>query len=116
DLKGKTLSVDAMTTGYAFVVREILLRNGLAETDVSFVRAGGTANRYRDLIAGKHDATLLRTPFELLARERGLNQLATAESLGAYEGTVGLARRSWASAHESALIAFMRGYRAGVDW
>jgi ABC-type nitrate/sulfonate/bicarbonate transport system substrate-binding protein len=116
DLKGKTLSVDAMTTGYAFVVREILLRNGLAETDVNFVRAGGTANRYRDLLAGKHDATLLRTPFELLARERGFNQLATAESLGAYEGTVGLARRSWASSHESALIAFMRGYRAGVDW
>jgi ABC-type nitrate/sulfonate/bicarbonate transport system substrate-binding protein len=116
DLKGKTLSVDAMTTGYAFVVREILLRNGLAENDVNFVRAGGTANRYRDLLAGKHDATLLRTPFELLARERGFNQLATAESLGAYEGTVGLARRSWASSHESALIAFMRGYRAGVDW
>ena len=116
DLKGKTLSVDAMTTGYAFVVREILLRNGLAETDVNFVRAGGTANRYRDLLAGKHDATLLRTPFELLARERGFNQLATAESLGAYEGTVGLARRSWASGHEPALIAFMRGYRAGVDW
>jgi ABC-type nitrate/sulfonate/bicarbonate transport system substrate-binding protein len=116
DLKGKTVSVDAMTTGYAFVVRELLVRNGLAETDVSFVRAGGTSNRYRDLVANKHDATLLRTPFELLARERGFVQLAAAESLGAYQGTVGCARRSWASSHEAALIGFMRGYRAGVDW
>ena len=116
DLKGKTVSVDAMTTGYAFVVRELLARNGLAETDVTFVRAGGTANRYRDLLAGKHDATLLRTPFELLVRQRGFNQLAAAESLGAYAGTVGAARRSWALAHEKELIGFMRAYRSAVDW
>ncbi len=116
DLKGKTVSVDAMTTGYAFMVRELLARNGLAEADVTYVRAGGTSNRYRDLVAGKHDATLLRTPFELLVRERGFNQLATGESLGAYEGTVGAARRSWAKANETALLGFMRGYRAGVDW
>ncbi|TMI00365.1 MAG: ABC transporter substrate-binding protein, partial [Betaproteobacteria bacterium] len=55
-LKGGTLSVDAMTTGFAFVLRELVVRGGLAETDVTFVRAGGTANRYRELIAGKHDA------------------------------------------------------------
>jgi len=116
ELKGKTVSVDAMTTGYAFMVRELLARNGLTDADVTYVRAGGTANRYRDLIAGKHDATLLRTPFELLVRERGFNQLATGESLGAYEGTVGVARRSWAKANEPALLGFMRGYRAGVDW
>jgi ABC-type nitrate/sulfonate/bicarbonate transport system substrate-binding protein len=116
DLKGKTVSVDAMTTGYAFMVRELLARNGLTDADVTYVRAGGTSNRYRDLVAGKHDATLLRTPFELLVRERGFNQLATGESLGAYEGTVGAARRSWAKANESALLGFMRGYRAGVDW
>ena len=59
---------------------------------------------------------MLRTPFELLARERGFVQLAAAESLGAYQGTVGAARRSWASSHEAALIGFMRGYSAGVDW
>jgi ABC-type nitrate/sulfonate/bicarbonate transport system substrate-binding protein len=107
-LKGKTLSVDAMTTGLAFVLRELVVRGGLAESDVTFVRAGGTANRYRDLIAGKHDATLLRTPFELLAAERGFKVIATAESLGAYQGTAGFARRSWAREHEAALVGFQR--------
>lgn len=116
DLKGKTLSVDAMTNGLAFVLRELVVRNGLAETDVTYVRAGGTSNRYRALLAGKHDATLLRTPFELLGRQRGLNLLATAESLDAYQGTVGAARRSWASANEAAMIGFLRAYKAGVDW
>jgi ABC-type nitrate/sulfonate/bicarbonate transport system substrate-binding protein len=116
DLKGKTLSVDAMTTGAAFVLREIVARNGLAETDVTYVRAGGTANRYRDLLAGKHEATLLRTPFELLAANRGYRQLATAEALGPYQGTAGIARRSWARDHEVALVGFLRAYEAGVDW
>ena len=116
DLKGKTLSVDAMTTGAAFVLREIMARNGIAEADVDYVRAGGTANRYRDLLAGKHAATLLRTPFELLARNRGLRQLASAEALGAYQGTAGIARRSWAREHAAALTGFIRAYRAAVDW
>jgi ABC-type nitrate/sulfonate/bicarbonate transport system substrate-binding protein len=116
DLKGKTVSVDAMTTGAAFVLRELLARNGVAESDVTFVRAGGTANRYRDLLAGKHAATLLRTPFELQALARGHRQLALAESLGAYQGTAGIARRSWARDKEAALLGFLRGYRAGVDW
>jgi len=116
ELKGRTVSVDAMTTGFAFVVRELVARSGLAESDVTFSRAGGTANRYRDLVAGKHDATLLRTPFELLAENRGYHAIAGAESLGPYQGTVGLARRSYAEAHEATLIAFLRAYRAATDW
>jgi ABC-type nitrate/sulfonate/bicarbonate transport system substrate-binding protein len=116
DLKGKTLSVDAMTNGLAFVLRELVTRGGLAESDVSYVRAGGTSNRYRELLAGKHDATLLRTPFELLATQRGFNRLATAETLGPYQGTVGAARRSWAAGHEAAMVGFLRGYKAGTDW
>jgi ABC-type nitrate/sulfonate/bicarbonate transport system substrate-binding protein len=116
DLKGKTVSVDAMTTGLAFVVRELIARGGVPESDVNFVRVGGTATRYRDLIAGKQEATLLRTPFELLAEARGYHAVATAETLGAYQGTVGLARRSWARDHETVLIGFLRAYKAATDW
>jgi len=114
DLKGKTLSVDAMTTGFAFVLRELVARGGVADADVTYVRAGGTNFRYRDLVAGKHDATVLRTPFEILARERGLNILGTAESLGAYQGTVAAVRRSWAARNEATLVGFIRAYKAGV--
>jgi ABC-type nitrate/sulfonate/bicarbonate transport system substrate-binding protein len=116
DLKGKTLSVDAMTTGAAFVLRELVTRNGIAEGDVTYVRAGGTANRYKDLLAGKHDATLLRTPFELLAQNRGYHVLANAEALGAYEGTVGYVRQTFARDHEAQLIGFLKGYKAGLDF
>ncbi len=116
ELKGKTLSVDALTTGAAFVLRELVAKNGLTEGDVSYVRAGATANRYAELLAGKHDATLLRTPFEVLAQNRGYHVLASAETLGPYQGTVGFVRRSWAQAHEDAVVGFLKGYRAGVEW
>jgi ABC-type nitrate/sulfonate/bicarbonate transport system substrate-binding protein len=116
DLKGKTLSVDAMTTGYAFVLRELIARAGLQESDVHFVSAGGTGNRYRDLIAGKQDGTLLRTPFELLAKDKGFRPLATADGLGPYLGTVAAARKQWASDNDAATIGFIRGYRAGLAW
>jgi ABC-type nitrate/sulfonate/bicarbonate transport system substrate-binding protein len=116
DLRGRTLSVDAMTTGFAFVLRELLARAGIGDTDVEFVRAGGTPNRYRDLIAGKHAATLLRTPFELLARARGCNVLATAAALGPYQGSVAAVRRAWARANEAVVVGFIRAYRAALDW
>ncbi len=116
ELRGKTLSVDAMTTGAAFVLRELAARNGLREGEVTYERAGGTANRYRELLSGKHAATLLRTPFEVLAQNRGYHVLATAESLGAYQGTAGLVRRSWAHGHDAQMVGFLKGYRAGVDF
>lgn len=116
DLKGRTLSVDAMTTGAAFVLRELVARNGLAEGDVKYDRAGGTAARYGALLAGKHDATLLRTPFEVQAESKGYKVLASAETLGPYQGTAGFVRRSWAQANEQALVGFLKGYKAGVDW
>jgi hypothetical protein len=45
DLRGKALSVDALTTGFAFVLRKTLVLNGLAERDVTFERAGGALQK-----------------------------------------------------------------------
>jgi len=39
DLKGRTLSVDALTTGYAFVLLAILRRSGLADGDYTIAAA-----------------------------------------------------------------------------
>jgi len=115
DLKGKKLSVDAMTTGFAFVLSELLAKNGMAESDVGFERAGGVVQRYQELIKGTHAATVVLTPFDLLAEAQGHVQLARAdEHLGAYLGVIGASRRSWARQNEQALVGFIRAYRAGV--
>lgn len=115
DLKGRKLSVDAMTTGYAFVLRELLERNGVS--DVSFDRAGGALSRFQELLKGTHAGTVLVTPFDLLAMQQGHIRLAVAhEQLGAYQGVVAAARRSWAAQNGAALAGFVRAYRAGVEF
>ncbi len=117
DLKGKTLSVDALTTGFAFVLRKMLARNGLSDDEVLFERAGGALQRFEALKAGKHAGTLLVTPFELIGKEAGLHVLQNAsEVLPHYQGISGAARRSWAKDNPNTLAAFIRAYLDALDW
>jgi ABC-type nitrate/sulfonate/bicarbonate transport system substrate-binding protein len=117
ELRGKTVSVDAMTNGFSFALREMLRRNGLTETDVRWANAGGTDRRFAALMERQHAATMLRAPFDIQARNSGFNQLATArEVIGPYMGIVGAARRSWAQSHEAAVVGFIRAYRDAVRW
>ena len=118
DLKGKTVSVDALTTGYAFVLLEMLERGGLQrERDYQVERAGGVMQRFNALMEKKHAATLLLSPFEVQAEARGYTRLADASSmLGAYQGLVGGARKSWADANREAVVGYIRAFAAGVDW
>lgn len=117
DLRGKTVSVDAMSNGFSFALREMLARNGLAESDVQWARAGGTDRRFAALMERKHAATMLRAPFDIQARNRGFTQLATArEVIGPYLGIVGAARRSWAQANEATVVDFIGAYRDAVRW
>ena len=88
DLKGKTLSVDAMTTGYAFVLFDLLKRNGLNKDDYNVVRAGGVLARWEALKERKHDGTMLLAPFDLIAKANWLNILQYAVPLLATAGAL----------------------------
>jgi len=117
DLKGKTLSVDARTTGYAFVLFDILRRNGLAEGDYKIEKVGGTTMRWDALREGKQSGTLLSAPFNFLASEQHFNELARAiKVIGPYQGNVAATRRSWAMNNRTKVIAFIRGYAQAIDW
>src|SRR5215469_11156434 len=116
DLKGKTLSVDARTTGYAFVLFEMLARNGLSENDYAIEKVGGGALRWNALREGRQSGTLLSTPFNILAKEQQFVELAKATRvLGPYQGNVAAPRRSWARENRTKVIAFIRGYVQAID-
>src|SRR5262245_13092238 len=117
DLKGKQISVDALTTGYAFVLQELLAKGGLKPGDYELVTAGGVLQRFQALMEKKHAATLLISPFEVNAEANGFTRLANADdALGAYQGLVGATRRVWAKEREPALVAFIRASLAALDW
>jgi ABC-type nitrate/sulfonate/bicarbonate transport system substrate-binding protein len=117
DLKGHTVSVDAMTTGYAFVLFDMLRRHGLNPGDYRVEKAGGVLARWQALQARQHDGTMLVTPFDLLAKAAGFNVLEYAiDVYGHYQGLVGATRRTYARDHPSALTGYIRGYLAGLAW
>jgi ABC-type nitrate/sulfonate/bicarbonate transport system substrate-binding protein len=117
DLKGKSLAVDAATTGYAFVLRKILQKNGLAESDYTIERLGGTAARAEALMQGKTDGTILTSPLEVAPEAAGFRRLANAvDTIGPYQAVLGVARRAWAKEHEAQLVGFIRGYVAALGW
>lgn len=118
ELRGKTLSVDALTTGYAFVLLEVMARNGLMlDRDYRTERAGGGIQRYNALLERKHAATLLIAPLDVMAQEKGFNRLADAsQALGRYQGLVGGTRKSWAAKNGPALSGYVRAYAEGVEW
>jgi ABC-type nitrate/sulfonate/bicarbonate transport system substrate-binding protein len=117
DLRGKELSVDALTTGYSFVLQKMLQTGGLKPDEYSLVRAGGVLQRWDALREKKHAGTMLITPFEVLAEAAGFRRLGNAvDALGRYQGLVGAARRSWARENPAKLVGFIRAYRAGLGW
>jgi ABC-type nitrate/sulfonate/bicarbonate transport system substrate-binding protein len=117
DLKGRKLSVDATTTGYAFVLFDLLRRHGLDRGDYQIEKAGGVLARWQALEAHRHDGTMLLTPFDLLAKAAGFNILEYAiDVYGHYQGLVGATRRSYARDHRPALIGYIRGYVSGLAW
>ncbi len=117
DLKGRTLSVDALTTGYAFVLLDILRRNGLSDGDYAIAKVGGTAQRWTALRERKQDGTMLSAPYNILAKAEGFTQLARATKvIGPYQGNVAAARRSWAAANKDKVLAYIRAYVEAIDW
>src|SRR5260221_6375861 len=114
DLRGRALSVDAATTGYAFALFDILDSAGLEEGDYAIVKVGGMAQRFDDLCRGGNAATMLSTPYDLLAQRAGLRVLSRLE--GPYQGNVGAARREWAKSNPALVVAYIRAYVEAVRW
>jgi ABC-type nitrate/sulfonate/bicarbonate transport system substrate-binding protein len=124
DLAGKTLSVDAMTTGYAFVLYEIMRRYGLNKDGLDkdkgnyeIVRAGGMVQRWNALREGKHAATLLSAPYNIIAQNAGFKELVKAtDVIGPYQGNVAAVRRPWAQDNRTKIEAYIRAYRRSIAW
>jgi ABC-type nitrate/sulfonate/bicarbonate transport system substrate-binding protein len=117
DLRGKTLGVDALTTGYSLVLRKLLQLGGLKEGDYHLVSVGATGRRAQALMENAFSGTILTTPLEIVPESRGYRRLANAvDVLGPYQTIVGISRRGWATANRDALISFIRASTEAIDW
>jgi ABC-type nitrate/sulfonate/bicarbonate transport system substrate-binding protein len=111
DLRGQPLGVDALDTGYAFVLRRMLENNDLAWGDYQLAAVGSTPQRLQALKEGQIAGALLSSPAE------GFQVLdSAAEHFPLYPGLTAATTRRWASAHASELLGYTRALLAGARW
>jgi len=117
DLRGKTLGVDAVATGYSLVLQKLLQLGGLEAGDYRLEPVGATGIRAQALMENRFSGTILTTPLEIAPESRGYRRLANAvDVLGPYQTIVGMARRSWAMRNRDALVGFIRASTDAIDW
>jgi len=117
DLRGKRLGVDALTTGFAFVLRSMLERNGLSSSDYELVAVGAGQKRFTALVNGEIDGTISSTPFDVMGEAAGLRSLGSAGAvLGHYQGYVGTSTRAWAAKNADVWHAYVRAYHKALAW
>lgn len=117
DLRGKTLAVDAMTTGYAFVLIAMLEQGGLKPGDYELYPLGGALERFKAMQEGRYAGALFNPPFGELLQAQGYNELDTAiGALGHYQGMSGAARAAWAGENRETIVGFIRAFLRAVAW
>jgi ABC-type nitrate/sulfonate/bicarbonate transport system substrate-binding protein len=114
DIKGKAVAVDALGTGYAFLLFRILAEHGLElHRDYRAISVGGGPERLEALKRGEAVAAVMAAPNDIEAKNLGFTILAdAAEAVGSYQGSVYAARRSWAKDHEREILGFIRAVTA----
>ena len=117
DLKGRSIALDALSTGFAFVLYDMLEGGGLQQGDYSFAAVGATPQRWQSVKDGVHAGTLTIEPFTSIAKRSGFNVLSASTQLyDSYQGGIVAARRSWLKENPEPAKAFIRGYLQGLAW
>ena len=117
DLRGRPVGVDAPDSGYAFVLYELLRRNGLAQGDYEVVPLGATGFRLKGLQRGEIVAGLLSHHHEATALDEGFRILAdTREHFGGHPGVTVATTSAWARENEEALHGYATALLRAAAW
>ena len=117
DLRGQTLAVDSAHSGFATVLRRILLRNGLViDRDYRFLPVGNTALRTAALVEGRAAGAMLNAASEATTAA-GIYPLARGTDYApVWPGTTLVTTRRWAADHPHLLLSFIRALIVTNAW
>ena len=118
DIKGKTVAVDALKSGYGIVLYQILKQRGklTVDKDYKVISVGNTDKRLEAMRDNKAVAAIIGAPTDIEVQKQGFKLLAdAAKELGSYQGSAMVVRTSWAKDHEADLAPFIRAVVAATD-
>ncbi|MFT5174578.1 MAG: ABC-type nitrate/sulfonate/bicarbonate transport system substrate-binding protein [Gammaproteobacteria bacterium] len=117
DLRGKSIALDALATGFAFVLYEMLARQGLSKDDVELVAVGATPQRWQSVKSGEHVGTLTIEPFTSVAQAAGFAALDTSSNVvHAYQGGIVVVSQNWAQQNRQQVNAYLNAYLSALEW
>ncbi|MEX2615738.1 MAG: ABC transporter substrate-binding protein [Alphaproteobacteria bacterium] len=116
-LKGARIAVDAVSTGFSFMLRQLLEDYGLRMQDYELIPVGNVTARWDAVRNGDCAAGLLGKAHAAAAVAAGYTWLrGDPDPWDNYQGGVFTADRRWAAAHREAVTGFIRATLRGVDW
>ena len=109
DIRGKTVSVDAVGSGYATVLYQILENKGVKRNEFNILAVGSTGERMKTLRDGRAQMAVISSPEDIYLQRDGFNILGdAANEIGDYQGSAYAVRRSYANANPQVVISFAR--------
>ena len=116
DLRGKTLAVDAIDTGYAPILVYMLGEEGLTwKRDYELRSVGDGPMRIDSMRGGETAGGLVRMD-EALAADGFHTLLTSADYISAYARGMTAARRDWAAQNEELLVRYARAMVRAINW
>jgi ABC-type nitrate/sulfonate/bicarbonate transport system substrate-binding protein len=111
ELKGKLVAISAPPDTITLSTRMLLAKGGLKEGDYRTKEIIGSGQRAECLASGTCDAVPLGQPEDIVFMRKGFRKLGDSlEVLPNLQFNVIAARRSWASAHKTVVVALARAF------
>jgi ABC-type nitrate/sulfonate/bicarbonate transport system substrate-binding protein len=118
DLKGKTIALDNLQTGYWLMYKKVLQKYGLQPGDYQLAAdSGGPANRIKAVRENRAQFTYMNAPESVKAELEGFPILTNlSEHYPEFPASSIGARRDWAESHRDTVIAYLHGYITATEW
>jgi NitT/TauT family transport system substrate-binding protein len=117
ELKGKRIGVSSVGGMSAYLVREIITRNGLnPDRDVTFLAIGGTSARTAALFGGTIDAALVVAPENYALERKGYRRLLMASDYVNYPLSGVAASADFLAKNKTIAISFLKGLMEGAKF
>ena len=115
DLKGKRIGVSSVGGMSAYLVREILVRNGVnPDREVTFLAVGGTSARSAALFGGTIDAALVVAPEDYVLERKGYKRLLFTSDFANYPLSGVAASDDFLSRNKPMAVSFLKALVEGA--
>ena len=116
-LHGARIAVDALNTGFSFLLRQCLENAGLGREEYTLVPVGAPPARWQSLQDGDCAAALLSRALAATAVSAGFTEVRIEpDPWAGYQGGVFAARQDWIAHHPDHAARFIRATLAATGW